>query len=113
MRWQDWMNVLIGLWLIFAPPLMAYTGGPGGVAAVNSYLVGIGLIVLSLLGLVVAASWREWLVIVLAIWLIVSPFVLDFLTDGTEAWNSIISGIVVLIGAVQALRARGKGPVGA
>lgn len=113
MRWQDWMNMLIGLWLIVAPPIMAYTGGLGGTPAMNSYLVGLGLIVIPLLGMVAPGRWREWVVLALAVWLVLSPFILGFRGQGAEAWNTVGSGIVVAIGAIAALRAHGKGPVGA
>jgi len=113
MRWQDWMNALLGLWLIAVPLLMGYDQGYAGIAAKNSYLSGIGLIVLALLGLLARLAWREWLVLALGAWLIVSPFALDFADEPLAMWNTAITGIVVFIATVARLRARGKGPVGA
>jgi hypothetical protein len=113
MRWQDWMNILLGLWLIVAPLLMAYAGGYAGTAAWNSYLVGLGLVVVPLLGLIKPLPLRQWLVLALGIWLLVAPFVLGFANEAVAMWNTVLTGVVVGIAAAARLRARGKGPVGA
>jgi hypothetical protein len=113
MRWQDWMNCLLGLWLIVAPFLMAYDGGYWGVAAWNSYLAGLGLVVVPLLGLIKPMPQREWLVLALGIWLLLAPFLLGFTIQAVAMWNTILTGLVVVIAAAARLRARGKGPVGA
>lgn len=113
MRWQDWMNPLIGLWLVVAPLLMAYGGGFTGVAAWNSYLAGAALIVIPLMGLTASLPRREWLVLALGVWLVVAPFVLGFAREATAAWNTSITGVVVVVTAAAAIRAIGKGPRGA
>jgi hypothetical protein len=113
MRWQDWMNILLGIWLLIAPLLMAYAGGYGGVSAWNSYLVGLGLVVVPLLGLIKPMPRREWLVLALAIWAIVAPFALGFANEAAATWNTVLTGVVVAIAAAAAIGARGKGRVGA
>jgi hypothetical protein len=113
MRWQDWMIPLIGLWLAVAPLIMIYEGGFGGVSAWNSYLVGIGLIAIPLLGLAKPVPGREWVVLALGVWLILSPFLLGFSAERIAFSNTALCGIVVTIAAAARLSAIGKGPRGA
>ncbi|SCZ66879.1 SPW repeat protein [Thiohalomonas denitrificans] len=114
MRWQDWMNLLLGVWLIAAPYLMFYDPGFDGIASWNSYLVGGALVIVTGIGLAKLIPWREWVVLVLGIWLIISGLLLGFLAGNQIAlWNGIITGIVVVIGSASALRAADKGQRGA
>ncbi|WP_303904668.1 SPW repeat protein [Thiohalomonas denitrificans] len=114
MRWQDWMNLLLGIWLVAAPYLMIYDPGFDGIASWNSYLVGAALVIVTGIDLIKPMPWREWVVLVLGIWLIISAFLLGFLAGNQIAlWNGIVTGIVVVIGSASALRAPEKGPRGA
>lgn len=113
MRWQDWMIPLIGLWLVAAPFLMNYEGGYGSAAARNSAVVGAALIAVPLVGLVGRLSKREWIVLALGVWLILSPFVLGYVEAEVAVWNAIITGIVVTVAAAARVRAIGKAPRGA
>lgn len=40
-------------------------------------------------------SWARWANVILGIWLILSPFILGFVTD-QATWNNIIVGFLVL-----------------
>ncbi len=113
MRWQDWMNALLGLWLLAAPFLMNYAGDPGEAATRNSVAVGVALIAVALVGLLKRLPRRRWLTLALGVWLIVSPFALGYAGAEAAAWNAIITGIVVTVASGAAVRAIGKGPRGA
>lgn len=41
-------------------------------------------------------NWATWANVILGIWLIISPFILNFNT-GQSIWNNIIVGFLVLI----------------
>jgi hypothetical protein len=44
------------------------------------------------------AAWASWINMLLGIWLIVSPWVLNYSNTSTNAtWNSVILGIAVLV----------------
>ncbi|WP_181919640.1 SPW repeat protein [Alkalilimnicola ehrlichii] len=113
MRWQDWMNPLVGLWLVVAPYILAYEDGYGGVSAWNSYVVGAALIAIPLLGLVRPLPRREWIVLLLGIWLLISPLVLGFFGLVFATSNTMLCGLVVTIDGAARVRAIGKGPRGA
>lgn len=103
-RWQDWMNLLLALWLIVSPFLLAYAGGWGGVAAWNSYIVGAALIVVTVIALSKPRVWQAWGVLVIGIWLIISPFALSFYGPGLARWNNILAGIVIALAGAAGIR---------
>ena len=39
--------------------------------------------------------WQVWVNIPVAVWLIISPFILDFSDSKVGTWNNIIVGVVV------------------
>ncbi|HEY7166070.1 MAG TPA: SPW repeat protein [Candidatus Binatia bacterium] len=39
----------------------------------------------------------SWINFILGLWLIVAPFALNFRTDTTAMWNSVVIGIVVAV----------------
>lgn len=52
----------------------------------------------------IASHWQDWTNLVLAVWLLVSPWVLQFAVGpATAAWNAWISGVIVAVIAGTAL----------
>ncbi|EKE02583.1 MAG: hypothetical protein ACD_20C00357G0006 [uncultured bacterium] len=41
-------------------------------------------------------TWARWANVILGIWLILSPFILGFVTD-QATWNNILVGFLVLV----------------
>lgn len=41
-------------------------------------------------------KWEEWTNAVIAVWLVVSPWVLGFSSDPVTTWNAAITGLLVL-----------------
>lgn len=103
-RWQDWVNLALGIWLFFSPFILLYAGGPGGAAAWNSYILGIGIVIFAGGALAKPADWEEWVNLALGVWLVVSPWVLGFAGDGAATWNHVIVGILVGGDAIWAMR---------
>lgn len=103
-RWQDGLNLILGVWLFFAP----FLGVPGmtGDAAWNSYIFGFLIALFSVSALARPQKWEEGVNLVLGIWLILAPFVLGFLQMSGTAWNQIVIGIVIAIDAAWALAQR-------
>ncbi len=67
--------------------------------------------------------WHDWLNALLAVWLFISPWVLNFggVVDGgpgtgtaavamTAAWNAWVLGVIVFLLAITAARQPGSGP---
>jgi len=41
-------------------------------------------------------TWARWINVTLGVWLILSPFILEFTTD-QAIWNNIIVGFLVMV----------------
>ncbi|MDA8230631.1 MAG: SPW repeat protein [Magnetospirillum sp.] len=93
--WQDWVNLVLGVWLFIAPWALGYSGSPA--PAWNSWIFGVVIAVLSIAALVQFALWEEWVNVVIGVWLLISPWVLGFAATpgGATTWNQVVIGIVV------------------
>jgi hypothetical protein len=91
--WRDAINFVLGIWSIVSP-LVLYESAKTA-PALNAYIIGVVIAVLSAAALWHFQKWEEWLSAVLGAWLVVSPWVLGFGVDHIATWNQIIVGIVV------------------
>jgi hypothetical protein len=105
-RWQDWVMLILGIWLLVAPFWMAGYASHGSVAAGNSYLFGVLVIGFAWAALATARRWEEWVEFAFGIWLVISPFVLGFWgSEHGAGINTFVVGILVLLDAISALQA--------
>lgn len=95
------VNVLLGLWLIAAPWVLAYSHPR---AVWNDVVVGIILIVLAAFKALkpVRLVWLSWANLALGIWLFIAPFVLQYgqnVVSGVNRglWNDLVVGIFVIV----------------
>ena len=93
--WQDWVNLILGVWLIASPWIMDYSHA--GFAAGDAWLLGVAVVIISLIGLLSPDVWEEWMNLLLAALILVSPITVGFTHQNVAVWNSVI--ISVLIGA--------------
>lgn len=101
-RWQDSLNVMLGVWLIIAP--LVGVGVTNGIAAWNSYVLGAAVVTFASLALSQEQIWEEWINVVLAGWLIISPFVLGYASSSNApTWNQLIVGALIGIDAIWTL----------
>lgn len=91
--WQDGINIILGLWLIASPGMLAYMSET--TATWNAWTIGAVVMVAALAALVVFQKWEEWVNMALAAWLIVSPWILGFSGLQAAVWNQIIVGILI------------------
>jgi hypothetical protein len=100
--WQDWVNLVLGIWLFIAP--FVGIGAAHDAAIWNSYVCGILVAVFSWAALVRPQRWEEWLNLVVGIWLIIAPFALQFTDRPGAMWNQIIVGVIIGADALLAMR---------
>jgi len=102
MYWQNWLNAILGIWLILSPFILGY--GNVTSATWNDIIVGILLAVVAgwVASARVASSAPKWFCFILGIWLIFSPFILGFSGQAVPFWNNIIIGIVSAVLAAWA-----------
>jgi hypothetical protein len=109
-RWQDWLNLALGVWLLLAP-FIIHESGTSDVAAWNSYVCGGAVALLAAVALVQPVAWEEWINLAIGLWLTVAPWLLDFAAPAENAAaNQLIVGTVIaataLWGAVRAHQPR-------
>ena len=90
------INILVGIWLILAPFILAYTGLQ--VAMWNDIILGVLVGVIALIRTFgTAQAGTSWINVLLGIWLIIAPFVLNYGDNATPRWNDVILGILIVI----------------
>ena len=121
-RWQDWLNVVLGLWIVASPwalqHAMAAVGTMAGEAPLgqatqtvmwNMYIVGILVAITAGAALIAFQTWEEWTNIVLGGWLFFSPWILGFSSVAALTLNAVIAGAIVVVLASWAVgTARGR-----
>jgi len=95
-HWRDAANLILGLWLAISPWALSYA--MEAIPTWNALIVGVIIAVAAAAALVAFHKWEEWVNVALAAWLIVSPFVLDFVGHSSAMWNHI--GVGVLVGGL-------------
>jgi hypothetical protein len=100
-RWQDWANVLLGLWLFVSPWALDYAQHQ--YAAWNAYALGAGIVVFAAIAAYMPKAWEEVINALLGVWLILSPYVLGFTTQTMVALHTVVIGMLVTAFAVWAM----------
>ncbi|WP_062011155.1 SPW repeat protein [Aureimonas sp. AU4] len=99
-HWQDWITILIGIWLLLTTIFLTFTPQGAGVATAtvwNFAACGVVALALGFAALIAFRLWQEWLTMLLGLWLIVSPWVLNDTGHADPLWNSVVSGIVLVL----------------
>jgi|EndMetStandDraft_7_1072992.scaffolds.fasta_scaffold384416_1 hypothetical protein len=96
----DVVNLVIGLGLFASPWAFGFTSESP--TNWNAWLSGILIAALAVAALAIFAEWHEWIALAAGAWVVLSPWVLYFSTNGTVASLHVIAGI--LVAAVAALR---------
>lgn len=92
-HWQDAANVVLGAWLVISPWVMGYADIT--MALMNALVVGAALVAAALGAIFVPRAWEEWTEAGLALWLIVSPWVLGFATMPSVMLTAVLTGVVI------------------
>lgn len=48
-------------------------------------------------------QWYHWVIIVLATWLLVSPWVLGFVAINLATWNNLFVGVLLLLAVISSI----------
>ncbi|HZS85348.1 MAG TPA: SPW repeat protein [Stellaceae bacterium] len=117
-HWQDWINLLLAIWLFISPwvlnfgsaPATQTAGGaagappPGGVmtgnAAWDAWVLGVIIGLVAISAIAQLAPWQEWVNLVLGVWVFIAPWILSFSGLRNAAWDHWIVGFLVFIFAI-------------
>jgi hypothetical protein len=92
-RWQHAANFLLGLCLIVSPWVFIYVDQTA--AAWNASVTGLAIALVAASTLVTYHEWGERVTAVLAVWLLVSPYLLGFSTMQAASWTHFVVGLLV------------------
>ena len=97
-KWEDWMTLLLGAWLIIAP----FALNLSGIARTSFFWFGGAIILMSIWAMLRSTSRApEWLDLLIGVALFVSPWVLGFADQSTASWNAwIVGGLVALLSGI-------------
>ncbi|WP_291855450.1 SPW repeat protein [Bradyrhizobium sp.] len=96
----DLVSLVIGLGLFLSPWVFGFSAESP--MNWNAWLSGILIAALALVALAAFAEWPEWLTLAAGVWVVVSPWVVQFSSNATVTPLHVIAGIVVVV--VAALR---------
>src|SRR5262245_3772218 len=101
-HWQDWANVLLGVWMFLSPPILGMSLG-GSPAAPTAAAFGVGILVFSCMAVYMPRAWEEIINILLGIGLAVSPWAMGYIGEHTPTMNAVIVGLLVTGLAIWAM----------
>ncbi len=105
-HWQNVITLMIGVWLFASPWLLGYfTNGTftAGAQVWNLLISGAVLMILSVMTMLTSQRWEVWIEILLAGWLVISPWLLGFQIETTAVLNLLLSGGIVFLTTMWAL----------
>ena len=98
--WEDWVSMLMGVLIGFAPWLADQQGGQ--FVMWNAVLVGALVLGLAQLEYVSLQRWEETGEIALGLWLIASPFTFGYAEAGAlRYWHFALGAIVALLAVLE------------
>jgi hypothetical protein len=100
-RWQDWANLVLGLWLFVSPWALGYAALQS--AAWNAYVLGAAIVVFAAIAAYMPRAWEEMINTVLGVWLILSPYLVGFASHTMTALHTVVVGVLVTAFAVWAM----------
>ncbi|HWD23440.1 MAG TPA: SPW repeat protein [Burkholderiales bacterium] len=100
-HWQDPVNLVIGLWMIASPWLLAFQAETR--PTWNAVILGVVIAAVALYAMFRVFAWQEWANAVFGAWLVISPWVLGFTGLYAAMVNAVVAGAVVLALAIWAL----------
>lgn len=97
--WQAWINAILGLWFIVAAFIIA---GSRTANITNGLVIGVVLLILGICAAVSYTGWKNWVVAIIGVWMVVSGFWFPSSHVATLT-NDIVAGAVIIILSLWAL----------
>ena len=104
--WQAWINAILGLWFIVASFTIA---GSKTANMTNGLITGIVLVILGIWAAVSYKGWKNWVVAIIGVWMVVSGFWFPASYVATVG-NDIIGGAVIILLSLWAWAGSSRAP---
>jgi SPW repeat len=99
-RWQEWITLILGAWVFVSPWIFGFTASQA--VTLNYFIVGAVMFVCSGAAIVRNES-AEWVSLIAAVWLAVSPWILGYMTTQAPKGDAILVGVLGIIFAAWGL----------
>jgi hypothetical protein len=93
-HWQDAVNAVLGVWLAVSPWAVGYQGETEAMS--NAVIIGAALVAAALGAIVVPRAWEEWTEGLLGLWMIASPWVLNFAQYPGARLTAVLTGVAIV-----------------
>lgn len=101
MKRMMWSNLLLGLWLMLSPFVLAFLNRAVVKVLWEDLLLGFGIATFSLCRLLSRRSEEiaiaDWIVTALGFLTLANPFLYSYFKVSVAAWNNVIIGSVVFV----------------
>lgn len=101
-RWQDQGILLLGVWLIVSPWVMAYPSDSP--PAINAFIAGAIMAALAAFDLYKTYAWAVFLNILVGVWVAVSPWLVDVMPNQAMSASLLLVGLATVILGLWELR---------
>jgi hypothetical protein len=100
-RWQDWVNVVLGVWLVVSPWALGFSNHE--TASLVAWLAGAAVVVFAAIGAYMRETWEEAITLIVGLVLMGAPWAFGFADQLTATANISTTGLLVTIFAVWAM----------
>jgi F0F1-type ATP synthase membrane subunit a len=100
--WQAWLNAILGLWFIVAAFIIAASKTAN---MTSNLIAGIIVVILGVWASVRYKGWKNWVVALIGVWMIISGFWFPGNYVATVG-NDIVAGTVIIILSTWAVFSR-------
>jgi hypothetical protein len=102
-RWRSQTNLLtalFGILLFISPWLLGFSREPAGW---NAFVSGAVLAAISIAAVVRYSEWEEWVDFVVGMWILASPWMLNYPSGATATKLHVLVGVIVTVLAAMEL----------
>jgi hypothetical protein len=89
--WSQFINVLLGIWLMAAPDVLAY----GDPARTQDHIVGPMILSAAMIAVSEVTRPVRWINVPFGVWLIIAPWIIGY--ESVARWNSVIIGLLIMV----------------
>lgn len=103
------VEVVLGIWLVICPFVLEFSDVT--MAVWNSVLLGLAVVIFASIKTSEEGkklNWPSWINLLIGIWLIMSPFMLQFSDNNRAYWNTLVLGVVLAILSIWNLGSMSK-----
>lgn len=99
-KWQEWINLLLGLWMLIAPGVLDFMHDRSATAMWTAWTWGVATLVFTETANYLRQSWKEGIHVLLGVVLMISPWLLGYAAQSRPTNNAVTVGIVTVVLAI-------------